>query len=1061
MEGFSGLRRKSWSSLPAVFAALLSVLAGAAQSSGSGTPPAPVTEQTLLLTRAIQVHNLPSELTPKAKAHLIGTVTYYDPLDDVMFLQDASGGVFIGTDHPFPVHNGDLIEVEGGALPGYKTEVAPGASIRVLGRGPKPTPHPSDYAELATGNEDSQLVVLTGKVRTADVEQHENASYVHLDVGMDGEEVEVYLGSSAGFDPNSVIGATIEVTAVAGGVFDAKSQLTGIVLYAPDSSSIRRLGHAEKQVKELPLTEIDKVFEAQRVDDTSPRVRVRGTVTYYRKGDSIVLQRDGKSIYAQTRDTSDVAIGDVVDLYGIPSNREYAPSLRQAVIVKTGGFEQIDARPVSYADALSGIYSDNLISLTGVLQSQLHDASSDTLVLNIDGHLVNGSLMGSAPLLGTATAAGTTPIPNFDIGSRIRITGICRIVPGGPWRAPVLFHLEMRSAADAQLLSEPSWWSVRHLVELLSALLVLALSITVWAVLLRKRVNQQTERINRSMVVASERSKILERISSNQNLEAILSEICQSIMALLPGFICSFSLAYAEEADKAGSKPLETAVNKKYFEMALADDEGNAVGQIVVSGPRNLIDVDDQNEVYATFAELATLAVERSQLHQQLVRHSTHDPLTELPNRRLCEARLQSALDEATRHQFQFAVIYIDVNRFKHVNDRYGHKAGDLYLKQISARLQSHMRAGDTLARIGGDEFLVIAPVTTHSGAAPTLLRRLQGCFDEQFLLEDQRIEGSASFGLAIYPDDGTTAEELKRNADQAMYIAKRKAAGAPGPSQDISITTPDELELALKRDHFRLAYQPQFSADGRLTGLEALIRLEDPILGTLTPDAFISVAERNDVIIKIGEWVLRRAIQDAIRWGLHRGEPMVVVVNVSVRQLEQHSFADLVLACLRECNFPADRLELEITERTFISNGEEVVRQLQRLRELGIRISLDDFGTGQSSLSMLHKLPIDTIKLDRSFIGAVDEDPKVWPIIKAISFMAESLGKRIVAEGIEHVGPVPTLMKMGTTEFQGYLLSRPVPAEKLDDLIQQWRAGIEMPEAFRKVPIDRRLRLN
>ena len=1052
MEVFSVLGRKSWRRLPTLFAAGLSICAGAGPCLSQNQP--------FLLTRAIQVHNLPPELVPNTRAHLVGTVTYYDPLDNVMFLQDASGGVFIGTDHPYPVHNGDLIDVEGGTLPGYRTEVAPGATIRVLGRGPKPIPHPSNYPELATGNEDSQLVVLTGKVRSADTEQHENASYVHLDVGMDGEEVEVYLDSSAGFDPSSVIGATIEVTAVAGGVFDAKSQLTGIVLYASDASDIRRLGTAEKQNEQLPLTEIDKIFEAQRIDDTSPRVRVRGTVTYYRKGDSVVLQRDGKSVYAQTRDTSDIAIGDVVDIYGIPTNREYAPSLRQAYIVKTGGFEQIDARTVSYADALSGLYSDNLISLTGILVSQLHDISSDTLVLNIDGHLVNGSLMGTAPLLGTATVAQTAPLPTFNLGSRVRITGICRIVPGGPWRAPVLFHLEMRSASDAQLLSEPSWWTVRHLVELLSALLVLAFAIAIWAMQLRNRVSQQTERINRSMVVAGERSKILERISSNQSLEAILSEICQSIMALLPGFTCSFSLDYENEPGKTDGKRPGAAAENTYFEMALADDNGESVGKIVVSGPRNLNAVDDQTEVYGTFAELATLAVERSQLHQQLVRHSTHDPLTELPNRRLCESRLQAALDEAKRLECQLAVIYIDVNRFKHVNDRYGHKAGDLYLKQISARLQSHMRSGDTLARIGGDEFLVIAPITAHSAAAPALLRRLQGCFDEQFALEDQRIDGSASFGLAIYPEDGMTAEELKRNADQAMYLAKRKAAGAPGPSQDISITTPDELELALKLDHFRLAYQPQFSAWGRLTGLEALIRLEDPILGTLTPDAFISVAERNDVIIKIGEWVLRRAVQDAIRWGLNSGEPMVIVVNVSVRQLEQHNFAEMVLSCLREYDFPTDRLEVEITERTFISDGDEVLRQLQRLRELGVRISLDDFGTGQSSLSMLHKLPIDTIKLDRSFIGAVDEDPKVWPIIKAISSMAGSMGKRIVAEGIEHVGPVPTLLKMGTMEFQGYLLSRPVPAEKLDELIQQWRLGIEMPDAFRKVPSDRRMPL-
>jgi diguanylate cyclase (GGDEF)-like protein len=1057
MSVSSVFKRKIWTGPPALLAAFLILnFSGtplSAQLSASGPP--------IDLTTAAQVHNLPAELAPRARVHVTGTITYYDPLDYVMFVQDASGSVFVGTSRVFPVHDGDFVDITGGALAGYRTEIAPDPVIHVLGRGSQPKAHRSNYAELATGNEDSQLVVIRGQVRTANLEQHENASYVHLDVSLEGEDVEVYLGSSTGFDPDSIAGASIEITAVAGGVFDAKSQLTGIVLYAPNASAIRVLGSSQWSTKELPLTDFDRVFEQQRIDDTSRRVRVRGTVTYYRKGNTVVLQRDGKSIYAQTRETSDIAIGDVVDVYGIPSNREYAPSLRQATLVRTGGHEEIDPRPVSYADALSGLYSDNLISLSGVLVSQLQDIGSDTLVLNIDGHLVNGSLQGSAPLLGTAQTAEKAQLPKFDIGSRIRISGICRIVPGGPWRAPVLFHLEMRSPADAQLLSEPSWWTVRHLAGLLSGLLVLACAISVWAMLLRKRISKQTERINRSMLIAGERSKILERVSSNHSLDSILSEICHSIMALLPGFTCAYHLDPGGSSSHAGDERSARPHEKVYFEMPLADKTGHAIGNVLVAGPADLAAAEDQQEVYATLTELAVLAVERSQLHQQLVHHSTHDHLTELPNRRLCESRLQAALEDAMRHNRQLAVIYIDVNRFKHVNDRYGHKTGDLYLKQISGRLQAQMRSADTLARIGGDEFLVIAPVTAHSGAASALLRRLQECFDDPFVLEDKCIDGSASFGLAIYPDDGTTAEELKRNADHAMYLAKRKAAGELHPTQDIAIVTPEELELALRHERFRLAYQPQFSAQGRLTGMEALIRLEDPILGLLTPDAFISVAERHEVIIRIGDWVLRQALQDAIRWRLHTGEAMVTVVNVSVRQLEQHDFAESVFAALAEFSFPAERLELEITERTFISNRAEVVRQLERLREAGIRISLDDFGTGQSSLSLLHKLPIDTIKLDRSFIGAVDSDPKVWPIIKAISFMAGCMGKRIVAEGIEHDGPVPNLLKMGRMEFQGYLLSRPIPAEKLDQLVQQWRRGIEMPEAFRKTSSDRRLRLS
>jgi diguanylate cyclase (GGDEF)-like protein len=772
MRVFSPPERQNWFGLLAFWSIVLIIVMHAALLLGQVHSQS----KSILLTQAIQVHNLEAGLASHARVHLVGTVTYYDPLDYVMFIEDASGGVFIETSHPYPVHNGDLVEINGGAHASYRTEVALNPSIRRLGLGEKLVARQYGYADLATGSEDSQLVVIRGKVRAADIEQHENASYVHLDVGMSGGEVELYLGSSTGFNPESAFGKYIEATAVAGGVFDAKSQLTGIVLYAPNASAIRSLRSPKVTEGQLPLTEIDKVFESQRIDDTSRRLRVRGAVTYYRKGDSAVLESNGKSIYVQTRETQDLTIGDIVDAYGLPSNREYAPSLRQASLVKTGGRDQVEPRVVSYSDALSGIYSDNLISLSGTLVSQLHDIGADTLVMNVEGHLVNGSLVGKMQL------------PSFPLGSQIRIAGICRVVPGGPWRAPFLFHLEMRSAADAQLLSKPSWWTVRHLLELLGALSVLALAIAIWAILLRRRVRQQTERINRSMSLSRERSKILEKISSNQDLDVLLTEICQSIMVLLPGFICSYDLDHEAKSSRSEERQPSNAASHAYFEMMLVGDTRGAIGEIVVSGPRGLMIGEDQQEIYDMLAELATLAVERSLLHQQLIFHSTHDPLTALPNRRFCENRLQFVLEEAARHQSYLAIIYIDVDEFKHVNDRYGHKTGDHYLQQISARLQAQMRAADTLARIGGDEFLVIAPISAHGNAASILLSRLQACFDEPFLMEEKRVDGSASFGLAIYPDDGLTAEELKRNADQAMYLSKRKTITAQIPSRAVDI---------------------------------------------------------------------------------------------------------------------------------------------------------------------------------------------------------------------------------------------------------------------------------
>jgi diguanylate cyclase (GGDEF)-like protein len=280
------------------------------------------------------------------------------------------------------------------------------------------------------------------------------------------------------------------------------------------------------------------------------------------------------------------------------------------------------------------------------------------------------------------------PITNFLLGSRLRMTGICRIVAGGPWRMPTSFHIEMRNAADVQLIARPSWWTIQHLLELLAALLTVAIAIAASAILLGRRVTQQAARIKRSMRVTRERSRIL-------------------------------------------------------------------------------------------LSELALVAVRESLLHEKLVYHSTHDPLTGLPNRRLYESRLDSAIEKAEHQSGQLAVIYIDIDRFKVVNDKFGHKVGDVYLRLIAARFRAQLRSADTLARIGGDEFLVMTPHAEHFDPAEVLLRRLQSCFDEPFLIENECIEGSASFGLARYPEDGITAEELQRSADHAMYAVKRNAAAA------------------------------------------------------------------------------------------------------------------------------------------------------------------------------------------------------------------------------------------------------------------------------------------
>lgn len=596
---------------------------------------------------------------------------------------------------------------------------------------------------------------------------------------------------------------------------------------------------------------------------------------------------------------------------------------------------------------------------------------------------------------------------------------------------------------------------------------IATLAAIAWVAFLKARLNwriaAQNAWINRSVSIARERSRVLEIISSNHKLDRVLSELCASVVTLLPGVECTYNLQPNHELVAADAEKDPTNRTTVLFEVPLRNDAERSVGRIVVSASVGYVPADDSQQIYAMLSELATFAMRNSQLYQGLVYHSTHDPLTELPNRRLYESRLADALQWAEQRGSGLAVIYIDVNRFKHVNDKHGHKVGDLYLKQISARLRHELRPIDLLARVGGDEFIVILPFPETFDRVHSVISRLKTCFHNAFNLDGTIITGSASFGFARYPQDGRTAEELTRVADHAMYICKHDAHIAQ-EARGTVILTPDELGLALINGDFRLAYQPQFSAAGRLKGLEVLLRLEHPVMGFIPPGAFIAVAERHSIIVDIGTWALRTALKDAVRWDLKYGDPVTLGINVSTRQLQEPDYAMSVLKCLDEYSFPAERVEIELIERSLMLSGEEaVLQQLEQLRRAGVRISLDDFGTEQSCLGLLHKLPIDTIKLDHSFIRAMDDEPRVLPIVQAIVYMATSLGKRVIAEGIEHVGPVPALLAMGAMDFQGYLLSRPIPAADVDELIHTWRSGIVMPDAFRDdmLPFTSMLNIN
>ena len=421
----------------------------------------------------------------------------------------------------------------------------------------------------------------------------------------------------------------------------------------------------------------------------------------------------------------------------------------------------------------------------------------------------------------------------------------------------------------------------------------------------------------------------------------------------------------------------------------------------------------------------------------QLEHLAHHDPLTGLPNRLLGQSRLEHALQRAQRHGGRLGVVFLDLDGFKHINDSLGHPIGDSVLTDIAQRLKVRLRSEDTLARLGGDEFLLVLEEIATPADAAHIARKLLDALQLPLKLEGRELFVTASIGIAMYPDDGSSWSELIRNADTAMYQAK--AAGRDQfcfYTADMNANALAQLELeaalrqALAQQRFELHYQPKLDlASGRTVGFEALLRMRDPHGTLLAPDDFIPLAERSGMIVPVGAWVLEAACREARRWHDAGRDDLTIAVNVSACQFRCPEFADHVGHALAQSGLPGRALELELTESVLMDNPERTVERLLALKRSGVRLALDDFGTGYSSLGYLLRLPIDALKIDRSFVGGLGRDAHAIDIVHSIIGLARRMRLRVVAEGVETESQMHSLRDYGCDEIQGFLLSEPLTA--------------------------------
>jgi diguanylate cyclase (GGDEF)-like protein/PAS domain S-box-containing protein len=434
---------------------------------------------------------------------------------------------------------------------------------------------------------------------------------------------------------------------------------------------------------------------------------------------------------------------------------------------------------------------------------------------------------------------------------------------------------------------------------------------------------------------------------------------------------------------------------------------------------------------------------DRNRADELIIYQAYHDILTELPNRVLFRDRLDLALLQSKRNASQLAVLFIDLDRFKVVNDTLGHGAGDELLRQVAHRLKACLRGCDTLARRGGDEFTVVLPDLSGADQAARIADKLSAALKPPFQLEGQAVHMSASIGLALAPQDGGTGDILIKNADVAMY--HQKAHGKNGyaffaPSmvdgQVQKIALERDLHLAMERNELEMFYQPQVdAATGRVVAAEALMRWNHPQRGLLLAGEFVPFAEESGLIIPMTDWMLDAIGRDGLRWGA-LGRDIKVSFNVSPQYLERGDFFDKLRAAIERHRMVPAQLEVEVTENICIRNPRAAIEQLQKLYQLGVSVAIDDFGTGYSSLSYLHRFPIHTLKIDRSFVMDIKDERAQYPVVLAIISIAKGLGLTLVAEGVETEAQERYLQRSGCAVMQGFRYHRPMQCAALVRLL-------------------------
>jgi diguanylate cyclase (GGDEF)-like protein len=730
------------------------------------------------LTTLSQIHALSNAQADQAlPVAFEATVTlYYRPLMG-LWVQDQGQAIYVDTATPANLLPGDRVRIRGTTQGSFRPIVVSN-DVALLHHGVPPPPATASFDELMRGDLDCLRVTVRATVRATDPGFNANHRVGELQLLMDGGYIVALVVEKGDTSLSGLLDSDVEVTGVVATRFDPKKQLTGAVLYVNSFDDIRVLKRSTAGPESLPITPMDKILQGYHVRDLTERVRVEGTITYYHPGSALVLQRGRQSLLVMTLTDQPLRVGDVVDASGFPDASPGYVVLTHAEIRDTSLRAPIAPVAASLADLRYGADAFDLVSTQGKLLMAVREASLDQYVLVVDGNLFSAVYRHPE----NTDASEIPPMRSIALGSTVRVTGICMLYGSDPFNGPKDLDLLLQSPDDLAVVAKPSILSIRNLIAAIGLLLMAVMVACAWGWTLSRKVSRQAKamaaRVEAEANVERRRSRILEDINGTRPLGEIMAEVTELISSKLGG---AASWCEIGGGILLGNVPAERQ-GIQVVSCDIPSRSGPPHGKLFVAAGAHAPAGSAPMDALSMGAWLAAMAIETRGLYSDLLYRSEFDLLTNIYNRFSLEKHMQALIDDAGRHNRLFGLLYIDLDDFKRVNDQWGHQVGDLYLQEASKRMKHQLRPGDVLARLGGDEFAALIPNLGSRADLDYIARRLEHCFDEPFAIRGYALRGSASVGVAVCPEHGTTIESLLDAADAAMYMAKSlKTTPDPG----------------------------------------------------------------------------------------------------------------------------------------------------------------------------------------------------------------------------------------------------------------------------------------